>query len=164
MFRVVKAKRSLAVAAVGIAVAAGVPALASADTTATRAVPQSVTLDFTGSNSEAGAATAVGAGFGGRATVKDANGADAGMAYDVCDKDAVSTNAITALCQTDIVFKNGDQVAFTAVVPIQNPLTAKYPQRFDGIITGGTGAYKGLTGVVHINNSAEAVYQVSFEA
>lgn len=163
MFRVVKAKRSLAVAAAGIAVVAAVPALASADTAAT-AVPPSVTIDFSGSNSEAGAATAIGAGFGGRATVKDANGAVAGTAYDVCDKDAINAKAITALCQADIVFNGGDQVAFTVVVPIQNPLTATYPTKFDGVITGGTGQYKGITGTVHFTNTAAAVYQMDFES
>ncbi|RKE22202.1 hypothetical protein [Streptomyces sp. TLI_171] len=138
---------------------------AGASTTdAHRAAPPAVTIDFSGTNSEAGAATAVGAGFGGTAAVKDASGAQVATGYDMCDKDAVKVNSVTAFCHADLVFTNGDQVTFTVVAPIDDPLTATYPKDFDGVITGGTGAYKGLTGAVHISNTAAAVYNLTWES
>ncbi|MFD7733958.1 hypothetical protein ACFV6F_26715 [Kitasatospora phosalacinea] len=165
MSRTAKAKGIVALAVGAAAVVAGVPALAGAATTDShRAAPPAVTIDFTGTNSAAGAANAIGAGFGGTATAKDATGAQVATVYDQCTKDAVSVDSATAFCTADLVFTEGDQVTFTAVVPIDNPLTAKYPKKFDGVVTGGTGAYKGLTGAVHISNTAAAVYELSWEA
>ena len=160
MHRVVKAKRSLAIAAAVVAVAAGVPAMAGASSAQTRDVPPPLTLDFTGNNDEAGAASAVGAGFGGGATVRDSNGNALGKAYDLCDKDSIAPTSVTAFCHADIVFNSGDQIAFSVVFPIQNPLTAVYPKDFDGVITGGTGNYKGITGSVHFTNTSLAVYKL----
>ncbi|MFC8721083.1 hypothetical protein [Kitasatospora sp. NPDC057198] len=166
MSRTAKAKGIIALAVGAAAViAAGVPALADPAVTEThRAVPPTVTIDFTGTNSASGAANAIGAGFGGTATAKDATGAQVATVYDQCTKDAVSADSVTAFCTADLVFTGGDQVTFTAVVPIDNPLTAKYPKKFDGVITGGTGAYKGLTGAVHITNTATAVYELGWDA
>ncbi|WP_033219507.1 hypothetical protein [Kitasatospora phosalacinea] len=166
MSRTAKAKGIVALA-VGAAavVVAGVPALAGAATTdAHRAAPPTVTIDFTGTNSAGGAANAIGAGFGGTATAKDATGATIATVYDQCTKDVISVDSVTAFCTADLVFTSGDQVTFTAVVPIDNPLTAKYPKKFDGVITGGTGAYQGLTGAVHITNTAAAVYELGWDA
>ncbi|KDN82187.1 hypothetical protein [Kitasatospora cheerisanensis] len=156
--------KGLVALAIGAAVVAGVPALAGASTTETHraATPPTLNLDFSGTNSEAGAATAVGAGFGGTATMTNAAGTGIGTAYDMCDKDKLSLNAITAFCTVDLAFVTGDQVTFSAVVPIQDPLTATYPISFDGVITGGTGAYQGLTGAVHISNTDLGKYNLTW--
>ncbi|BAJ31756.1 MULTISPECIES: hypothetical protein [Kitasatospora] len=165
MSRTAKTKGLIALAVGAAAVVAGVPALAGAATTdAHRAAPPALTIDFTGSNSLAGAANAVGAGFGGTAAAKDASGAQVATVYDQCTKDAVAVDSVTAFCAADLVFTGGDQVTFTAVVPIDNPLTAKYPKQFDGVITGGTGAYQGLTGAVHLTNTAAGVYSLGWDA
>ncbi|QKW22463.1 hypothetical protein HUT16_28325 [Kitasatospora sp. NA04385] len=165
MSRTAKTKGIIALAVGTAAVVAGVPALAGAATTdAHRAAPPALTIDFTGTNSAGGAASAVGAGFGGTATAKDASGATVATVYDQCTKDVVTADSVTAFCTADLVFTDGDQVTFTAVVPIDNPLTAKYPKKFDGVITGGTGAYQGLTGAVHITNTAAAVYELGWDA
>lgn len=163
MNRVVKAKRTWALtAAAAAALAVAMPALANADATSTRAVPPALTLDFTGHNDEAGVASGVGVGFGGAAVVKDSDGKDVGTAYDSCDKDAIKPESVTAFCNADIVFHNGSQVTFDVVFPIQDPLTAKYPKEFDGVITGGTGEYRDLRGAVHFTNRSLAVYDVTW--
>jgi hypothetical protein len=164
MHRVVKAKRSLALAAAVVAIAAGVPAMAGASSAETRDLPPSLTINFNGSNDEAATASAVGVGFGGKATAKDAAGNEVGTVYDSCDKDAINVNSVEAFCHADIVFNGGDQVAFSVVFPIQNPLTAHYPDEFDGVITGGTGNFKGITGSVHFTNTSLAVYNVDWRS
>lgn len=167
MTRFVTAKRAAAAAtataAASLALVAGSFAPAVAAGQGTAATPPSLTLDFNGTNSEASAGGALGAGFGGTASVKDSTGAVVGTAYDECDEDAVSPDAVTAFCTADVVFKDGSQVTLTVVFPIENPLTATYPNSFDGVITGGSGAYKGISGVAHFTNTALAVYTVDFE-
>lgn len=168
MTRFVTAKRAAAAAtataAAALALVAGssAPALAAAQQDS--ATPPSLTLDFNGTNSEAGAGGVVGAGFGGTATVRDSSGAAVGTAYDQCDEDAISTTSLTAFCTADVVFNDGSQVTLSVVFPIQNPLTATYPTSFDGVITGGTGAYAGISGAAHFTNTSLAVYTVSWDA
>ncbi|MET9217528.1 hypothetical protein ACIOC1_23990 [Streptomyces sp. NPDC088197] len=168
MTRFVTAKRAAVAAtatgAAALALVAGSSATATATATQVRATPPSLTLDFSGNNSAGAAASTVGAGFGGSATVKDSSGKPVGTAYDMCDKDAISAKEVTAFCHANIVFNGGDQVALSVVFPIQNPLTATYPKSFDGVVVGGTGAYKGLTGAAHFTNTALAVYTVSWDA
>jgi hypothetical protein len=166
MTRFVTAKRAAAAAtaaaAAGLALVAGssAPAAAAPEAAAT---PPALTLDFSANNSEGNITNAVGATFGGSATVTDASGTAIGQAYDMCDEDKVSLNKVTAFCHADVVFNDGDQIALTVVFPIQNPLTATYPMSFDGVITGGTGAYKGITGAAHFTNTALAVYTVNWD-
>ncbi|MEY9844238.1 hypothetical protein [Streptacidiphilus sp. MAP5-3] len=167
MSRFVTVKRAALVAAAAGAAAVALVAgsTGSASAAHLRAVaPPALTLDFSGNNDEAGAASAVGAGFGGGAAVKDSTGAAVGKAYDLCDKDSITPSSVTAFCHADIVFNTGDQVALSVVFPIQNPVTATYPKAFDGVIEGGTGAYKGLTGTAHFNNRSLAVYDITWDA
>lgn len=167
MSRFVTVKRAALVAAAAGAAAVALVAgsTGSASAAHLRAMaPQALTLDFSANNDEAGAASAVGTGFGGSAVVKDADGNVAGKAYDMCDKDGITPTSVTAFCHADIVFADGDQIAVSAVFPIQNPATATYPKSFDGVIEGGTGAYKGITGTAHITNRSLAVYDVTWDA
>ena len=166
MTRFVTAKRAAVTATATAAAALAMVGGSSAPATAAlqdASVPPSLTLDFSANNDEANVANGVGAGFGGSATVTDASGASVGKAYDMCDKDEISLKQLTAFCHADIVFNDGSQVALSVVFPIQDPLTATYPQSFDGVITGGTGAYKGITGAAHFTNTALAVYTVSWD-
>ncbi len=166
MTRIVTAKRAAVAATATAAAALAFVAGSSGPATAAHrdaSTPPSLTLDFTANNDEANVANGIGAGFGGSATVADSSGRAVGTAYDMCDKDAISAKSVTAFCHADVVFKNGDQVALSVVFPIQDPLTASYPQSFEGVITGGTGAYKGLTGSVHFTNTALAVYKVNWD-
>ncbi|WP_335974430.1 MULTISPECIES: hypothetical protein [Streptomycetaceae] len=166
MTRFVTAKRAAVAAtatgAAAIALVAGTTGSATAAHQEATA-PPSLTLNFSANNDEANAANALGAGFGGSATVTDSAGKAVGTAYDMCDKDGISAKQVTAFCHADVVFDNGDQVALSVVFPIQDPVTATYPQSFDGVVTGGTGAYKGLTGAAHFTNTALAVYTVSWD-
>jgi hypothetical protein len=166
MTRFVTAKRAAAAATATAAAALALVAGSSAPSVAAQgeaATPPSLTLDFSANNDEANVANGVGAGFGGSATVTDASGAPAGTAYDMCDKDAISLKQVTAFCHADVVFNDGSQIALSVVFPIQDPLTATYPKSFDGVITGGTGAYQGLTGAAHFTNTALAVYTVTWD-
>ena len=167
MSRFVTVKRAAAAAtataAASLALVAGSYAPAVAADQQAAATPPQLTLDFSGTNSEAGAGSVVGAGFGGRATDKDANGAVVGEAYDMCDKDAINADSLTAFCTADVVFKDGSQITLSVVFPIENPLTATYPNTFDGVVTGGTGAYKGISGAAHFTNTALAVYTVDWD-
>lgn len=168
MTRFVTAKRAAAAAtataAAALALVGGSSATATAADEAVTAAPPALTLDFSANNNEANVADGIGAGFGGSATVTDSSGAAVAKAYDLCDKDGISVQQVTAFCHADIVFNNGDQIALSVVFPIQNPLTATYPQSFDGVVTGGTGAYQGLTGAAHFTNTALAVYTVTWDA
>ncbi|WP_042421436.1 allene oxide cyclase barrel-like domain-containing protein [Streptacidiphilus anmyonensis] len=165
MTRFVTSKRAaLAAAAAGVAalaLVAGVSGTASAAHLRAANVP-AMTLDFNGSNDEAGAANSVGAGFGGTAAVKDTSGNKIGTAYDMCDKDGINANSVTVFCSGEIVLSNGDQIAVSGVFPIQDPATATYPKSFEGVVTGGTGAYEGMTGTAHFTNRSLGVYDVTF--
>ncbi|MGF1429208.1 hypothetical protein [Kitasatospora sp. LaBMicrA B282] len=166
MLRVLTSPKTWAAAtAVALALAPAAPAMAANTAIGHRAgaVPPTMVLDFNGTNDEASTGSTVGTGFGGSATVKDSNGNKIATAYDQCDKDSVTPASVTVFCAGQIVFNgSSDQIAFQVVAPIQDPKTAKYPLEFNGVVTGGTGQYEGLTGEIHFTNTSLATYVISF--
>ncbi|MFJ5921276.1 hypothetical protein ACIQF6_01585 [Kitasatospora sp. NPDC092948] len=152
--------KAIAALVVGIvAVTVGAPMLAdmSAGVAAHRKAPPGVTIDFTGPGD------AVGAGFAGTGAAKDTSGTQVGTAHNLCNADAIQNRSAGTLCTADLAFDSGDRVAFTVVIPTDDPTTTAYPRTFDGVVTGGTGAYRGLTGAVHFANTATAVYQLTWD-
>jgi hypothetical protein len=165
MQRVVTVKRSVALAVAGLVVgtvgALSVPALASNTAGHRVANVPGFTLDFTGTNNEASVPDKVGSGFSGTARVKDGNGNVIGTAYDACDKDAISATADTVYCNALVKLNSGDQLTFAAAFPIPNA-ASEYPLTFDVPVTGGTGAYEGITGEAFVANRSVGVYDLSF--
>ncbi|PYC80524.1 hypothetical protein C7C46_12590 [Streptomyces tateyamensis] len=166
MQRVVTVKRSVALAVAGLVVgtvgALSIPsALATNHTAHKAAAVPALTLDFSGTNDEANVPQTVGAAFGGTARVKDTNGAVVGTAYDLCDKDAVSAAADQAFCTGLIKFNSGDQISFSAELPISNT-GASGGDSFNGVVNGGTGIYEGITGQANFVPRAQGVYDLNF--
>ena len=165
MRRTITVKRSVGFAAAALVVgtvgALSMPALASTtDSYRAEGVP-SITLDFTGTNDEGAVANAVGANFGGTGRVKDTHGAVIGTAYDQCDKDSVKPTSTEAFCTGMVKLDDGAQLAFTTTFPIPNTASS-YPQRFEGVITGGTRHYEGTSGEAHFVARSAGIYDLNF--
>jgi len=165
MQRTITVKRSVGFAAaalmVGTVGAFSMPALASTVDGHRAASLPAITLDFTGTNDEGAVANAVGASFGGTGRVKDTNGAVIGTAYDQCDKDSVKPTSTEAFCTGMVKLDDGDQLAFTTTFPIPNAASS-YPQSFEGVITGGTRRYEGISGEAHFVARSAGVYDLNF--
>ncbi|MFF2077688.1 hypothetical protein ACFVXG_23385 [Kitasatospora sp. NPDC058162] len=171
MQRPITVKSSLALAAaaltVGVVAALSMPAVA-ADTQpqaathrSTRAVQvPDMILDSTGTANPGSVSQGVGHAFGSRAVMKDVDGKTLGTAYANCGKDATGTTTDEVLCTSIFKFTDGAQIALDAVIPI--PHSGAAPKEFDGIVTGGTLKYEGLTGSAHFTPSSVGVYEVTF--
>ncbi|MFI9269718.1 hypothetical protein ACIGXM_03180 [Kitasatospora sp. NPDC052896] len=159
------AKRSVALAIAGLAVgtvgALTVPALASSQSVRVANVP-SLTLDFNGTNDEAGSAQSVGSAFGGTARVRDTNGNFIGTAYDLCDKDRIGGRTDEVFCTGLIEIKDQGKISFSVVLPISNDPGRPDDRPVTGVVSGGTGAFEGITGEARLQPRQQGVYDLNF--
>jgi hypothetical protein len=159
------AKRSVALAIAGLAVgtvgALTVPALASSQSAKVANVP-SLTLDFNGTNDEANAAQSVGSAFGGTARVKDTNGNVIGTAYDLCDKDRIGGRNDEVFCTGLIDLRGQGKISFSVVLPISNDPANPDDRSVSGVVSGGTGAFEGITGEARLQPRQQGVYDLNF--
>ena len=152
MRRAIPIKRitALAVAAltIGTACALTVPASAHTPTSTRAASIPAITLDFT---SLLGGANATGTG-----KVLDANNDNVGTVYQHCD--ALDTAAGHTYCTGLVALTTGAQLTYAAAVPN----TTTYPTSYEGVITGGTRGYDGITGEAHFALQSQATTDLNF--
>lgn len=97
--------------------------------------------------------------FVGNGTITDPSGMQFGTAVDHCDEDSVTSQSVTVQCSSVLTFSDGE-IDITTVAPIPDQQTA-YPYTFEGVVKGGTGAYDGASGDVHVTALGPGVYQVT---
>ncbi|MDI5974506.1 hypothetical protein POF50_035040 [Streptomyces sp. SL13] len=154
MQRSVLFKRGLAAFGAALAFAAATPSLASA--AAGAIAPQPVVLDF---RQDTPTAPTANSDFGEHGAVLDAIGQQVGGAVINCD-DVAGRIADSIYCTGIIDFYQRGEIGFqvgTAVTP-----DGRSAPRIDGIITGGTEEFEGLTGELRLTTLANGVYRAEF--
>ncbi|MDY0811087.1 hypothetical protein [Kitasatospora purpeofusca] len=132
---------------------AAVPATATSPTAHRAAPVPALTLDF--KEAPTGKAFSTG-------RISDGDGKKVGTAYSLCDQDAIAAQAKTAFCTTMITFDvdNGqDQVSYNVMFPVTEPASGVV---YRGLVTGGTGAYEGITGNAEITLDEDNTFRVAF--
>lgn len=157
----ITAKRCAAGAIAALALTAAAPALASA--AVNPQVPGPVLIDFAAHSPNGDEA---GQEFGGLGSVIDQDTHDVigGVAVDCADVQGDIGQVYT--CSGEFVLLDHDKVK--GHVTFQ-ATTLRYTggnsqPDFDGVITGGTGVYEGLTGSIHFVRDSNKVYEASFES
>ncbi|WP_328467276.1 hypothetical protein [Streptomyces sp. NBC_00448] len=153
MKRAVLFKRGAAGAVVALALTAAAPSLASA---AAVTAPQPVTLDFskdmpTGSTSNSG--------FGEHGAVLDADGAAVGGAVISCNDTAGEDGDVIYCTGMVDIYQHGE-IGFQVgnlVKPDDSSST-----EVNGVITGGTDEYEGISGEIHLTTLRDGVYKAEF--
>ncbi|WP_031521258.1 hypothetical protein [Streptomyces sp. NRRL F-5123] len=155
MLRSVLLKRVVTGSAAALALAAA-PCLATAASAVTPAeAAQTVTLDF--SQDQPTGVTANGS-FGEHGAVLDATGRTIGGAVLSCS-DTSGMSGDIVYCTGMVSITGSGAIGFQVGGLVVN---GQAPASVDGIVTGGTGEFDGLTGAVHITTVRDGVYTAQF--
>ncbi|MBD0734537.1 hypothetical protein [Streptomyces sp. CBMA29] len=158
MKRSVLFKRGAAGIVAALALTAGVPGLVASAAAAAVAVPHPVTLDF--SKDMPSGSTADSA-FGEHGAVRDADGASVGGAVIGCN-DISGVKGDVILCTGIIDLYNRGEISFTVGNLVKPDHTSA--RTVDGVITGGTEEFEGISGQIHITATSDGVYKAEFES
>ncbi|MGW5351806.1 hypothetical protein ACWERV_15025 [Streptomyces sp. NPDC004031] len=155
MLRSVLLKRAVAGSAAALALAAA-PCLATAASAVTPAeAAQTVTLDF---SQDMPAGNTANGSFGEHGAVLDADGNTIGGAVLSCN-DVTGEDGDVIYCTGMVSISGSGAIGFQVGGLVSD---GQAPASVDGIVTGGTGEYDGLTGAVHITTVRDGVYTAQF--
>ncbi|MFI0943211.1 hypothetical protein [Streptomyces sp. NPDC021020] len=155
MLRSVLLKRVVTGSAAALALAAA-PCLATAASAVTPSeAAQTVTLDF--SQDQPAGDTADGS-FAEHGAVLDANGTTIGGAVMSCN-DTSGQSGDVVYCTGMVSITGSGAIGFQVGSLVAND---QGPASTEGIVTGGTGEYDGLTGAVHFTTVRDGVYTAQF--
>jgi hypothetical protein len=145
-------KRAVVAAIAGLALTTCIPSVA--DAAQHRAAPPAITLDF---SAHLPTDTA-GKEFGGEAVALDSQGDTVGGAVIDC-ADVQGKQGDTIYCTGVVNLFDRGQIAFQA-----GSLTSSSgpEHEYNGVVTGGTDEFEGITGEVHVVRQSRAVYSVTF--
>jgi hypothetical protein len=152
---VLTSKKAWALAAVTvIALSPPATAMSATPVVARQEPPRGLHLDFSGDPQ----------GFGGVGRVTRGSGALVGSVYDLCNSESMPLRTDLIFCEGIIRLvagKKGD-ISFEAAAP-RPGVVVRYPVKFEGAITGGTGGFKGIRGQVNFTQTGPTAYVVSFD-